>query len=1037
MTFAVVATLYVAGAELAWRMFGAADIGLAFFPPAGVTFAALVVSPRSRWYAVISAVVLAEVAVDMQHDLSSSVAFGYAFANSIEPVVGALLFSEACKRWRIAPTLSRRSGMFVFLACGTVAGPVFGGIVGGAVRALHSNAGWFEAGYHWAAGDGIAVLVVGGPILCLRDAAWPESAKRYVEAFGGLVVSVTISLLSFWFWTVPPSFLILPVLAWAATRFGVPGLAVTGFIVAFSANVSTAAGRGPFAALEMSSQGQLSLLQLFVAANILIGWFLALETNERAAAIEGRTSAIEAQRRAELAASLGGLSVTLAQVSSPVEVCRLVSDYVSESFDANLVAVEFRDDTQDHAATTESQEHPGPHAMRLGEPLWFSSRDDLVSRYPSAQFASGEWPEALAALPLAGGPQPVGFLLVGRDRAAPFDPAERAGLAAVASIASQAIDRSKLFTAEIQARLHAEILREHANRAAAAVLPRDVAVVTGRSIHDALGSTGYAVAIRERNSLVVHFVHGGDNPVEQKWHRSPLERDTPLHETVRSGKAAEIHGFVGRSGRYTADVVAALQYFESVYFWPLPNCAGAIAIGFAEERHLTGAETDLLEAIGSQHGESLQRAVLHENVQRRSLNSEALQELATVLAAATSPPEMAEIIVSHAHRTTGAQYSQIGLVDRERSVIELYHGDSLVEAVRQDWPSAPLDSPIPIATAIRERRNVIVNSREQLAREYPAVVDAAERSGYMSVVTVPIVSGNDGTVMGTLSVAWEKPHSVDSGIVEVVEDICRRLAGALDRAAHAQRLSRLAEREHATATLLQRALLPARLVSHPRASFAAQYVPSDETLLVGGDWYETVTLPDGRIAVAVGDIVGHGLEAAAMMGQMRTAFAALAAGSDTPTALLEQLDGFARSTQSLSTIAIAFLDPGLGSVSYVCAGHPPILCIPKGGASYFLDDGRSWPIGVHHTDPRPEAGHVRLSTGDKLLVYSDGLIERRGEVIDLGFNRLRSVADRFGSASPVDFCNLVISEFVDCRPPGDDVVALVVELLPPNADSSS
>ena len=165
-------------------------------------------------------------------------------------------------------------------------------------------------------------------------------------------------------------------------------------------------------------------------------------------------------------------------------------------------------------------------------------------------------------------------------------------------------------------------------------------------------------------------------------------------------------------------------------------------------------------------------------------------------------------------------------------------------------------------------------------------------------------------------------------------------------------------------------------------------------LEVGGDWYDAFELPDGRIALTVGDVVGHGLAAAAAMGQVRTALAALADHAAGPGELLERLDGFlARSkTTDFATVCYAVIDPATGILDYASAGHPPMLVVSPAGETIWLDQAQSGSA-LAATSPhaRPHASTL-LEPGSLLVLYSDGLVERRGERLDDGLRRLAAAA---------------------------------------------
>jgi serine phosphatase RsbU (regulator of sigma subunit)/integral membrane sensor domain MASE1 len=242
--------------------------------------------------------------------------------------------------------------------------------------------------------------------------------------------------------------------------------------------------------------------------------------------------------------------------------------------------------------------------------------------------------------------------------------------------------------------------------------------------------------------------------------------------------------------------------------------------------------------------------------------------------------------------------------------------------------------------------------------------------------------------------------------------------------------------EHDVAVSLQRALLPERLVRHADVAVAAIYRPSDERLEVGGDWYDTLMLPGGRIGVAVGDVVGHGLEAAAAMGQLRTAVAALAPDCASPTQLLEQLDDFAKRSNGMrySTACYATLDPASGAVEHASAGHPPILLVDARGACRFLTAGVSWPL-CAADDPRVPHGSLVLEPGATLVLYSDGLVERRGVAIDVGLEELRAAAQRSSGLDVEDLCEALVRELLEGRVIQDDVVVLAIRAVATTAAS--
>ncbi len=247
------------------------------------------------------------------------------------------------------------------------------------------------------------------------------------------------------------------------------------------------------------------------------------------------------------------------------------------------------------------------------------------------------------------------------------------------------------------------------------------------------------------------------------------------------------------------------------------------------------------------------------------------------------------------------------------------------------------------------------------------------------------------------------------------------------RAEEALRAREAEEREIAVG--LQRALLPARLTMPVGISCAARYEAGGEALEVGGDWYDAFELADGRVAVTVGDVVGHGLAAAAAMGQLRTALAALSEEAASPADLLTRLDGFLARTRStdFATVCYGVLDPTSGVFEYASAGHPPILLVERSGRTSWLDAASSPPLTGRHGRPRRQATVV-LPVGALLVLFSDGLIERRRAPLAEGLERLARAAALIADASTAEVCDILVSELGLDSARTDDVALLAVRL---------
>ena len=267
------------------------------------------------------------------------------------------------------------------------------------------------------------------------------------------------------------------------------------------------------------------------------------------------------------------------------------------------------------------------------------------------------------------------------------------------------------------------------------------------------------------------------------------------------------------------------------------------------------------------------------------------------------------------------------------------------------------------------------------------------------------------------------------------EEASRAAVEASARAREAERERRL---EHQIAVRLQQALLPEIPLQHPHASIAARYEAGSEAMVVGGDWYDVMTLPDGRIGITIGDVVGHGLEATTAMGRLRTAVEVLTLHTDSPGQLLAYLDQYANGSDGIdfATVCYSILDTISGKFTFASAGHPPMLLISPAGEARWLEEGLSPPLHDSFIAGRAEAT-VYLEPGSLLLGYSDGLVERRDEDLNAGLDRLlertRELADR-----PVEeICDLLVKEMGVASARGDDVVVLALRYHPAEAGEPS
>ncbi|MGV9727726.1 SpoIIE family protein phosphatase [Streptomyces albogriseolus] len=231
------------------------------------------------------------------------------------------------------------------------------------------------------------------------------------------------------------------------------------------------------------------------------------------------------------------------------------------------------------------------------------------------------------------------------------------------------------------------------------------------------------------------------------------------------------------------------------------------------------------------------------------------------------------------------------------------------------------------------------------------------------------------------------------------------------------------DQQREAAIALQRAILgPARLPD----GFAVRYEPASRPLEVGGDWYDTVTLPDGRIGIVVGDCVGRGLEAASVMGQLRSACRALLLQDPSPGRTLAALDRFAAGVAGAvcTTVFCGVLDPATGELTYSSAGHPPGVLVHRDGTVRLLEEGRALPLAVRPGRTRPEAT-CALPARATLLLYTDGLVERRRLPLSTGIQRAGDAVQEGRDLPVEDLAGAVMARLAPAGGYDDDVALLL------------
>jgi GAF domain-containing protein/anti-sigma regulatory factor (Ser/Thr protein kinase) len=449
---------------------------------------------------------------------------------------------------------------------------------------------------------------------------------------------------------------------------------------------------------------------------------------------------------------------------------------------------------------------------------------------------------------------------------------------------------------------------------------------------------------------------------------------------------------------------------------------GVLHVGSLTPRRFTERESALLQLGADRAALALDHARLFEAERSARRDAEtALRELSDVQSVTDAAlgelnlDDLLRVLLERVAEMLDADTAAILLLDPERAELVARAAKGLEEEVERG-----LRIPVGRGFAGRvaaERRAVALDDVEHADVLNPLL----RERGVKSLLGVPLLG--DAGVVGVLHIGTLRHRRFSERDARLLQIVADRAAIAIERA-------RVYEREHSIAETLQRSLLPDRLAELPGVDVAARYLAPAAAADVGGDWFDAIALPDGRIGVAIGDVVGRGLPAATLMGQLRNALRAYAIEGREPAAIAELLNRLTREAQPGATATMIYLvhTADTDSIDLVNAGHLPPLLVDPSGEATFVETTRAVPLGAtRHTVYSEDSFEV--GPGSTLLLYTDGLVERRDEDLAAGLERLRAVA----AGEPTEAatrCDAVVDRLLVRRASADDVAVLAFRPLP-------
>jgi PAS domain S-box-containing protein len=551
-------------------------------------------------------------------------------------------------------------------------------------------------------------------------------------------------------------------------------------------------------------------------------------------------------------------------------------------------------------------------------------------------------------------------------------------------------------------------------------------VVTSEAA-DAVGATVASLSLLvDEDTLALAGLRGGLDGAVARWTRYSIHDATPAGDVVRSGTPLVLLGQEAIHERYP-DLERAAEGERSMIVLPLRSAGRTLGVttwSFPGRRRVEVAEMEAYAVIADSCAQAIERIRAQEESARQSARVQFLADSTTKLSESldyqSTLVEVARMVVPDF-----ADWCAIDVVRDERLhrlAVEHVDRDKVALAVELErrYPADP--SAGGVWDVIRSAETVLVAelTDDMIA---PSAKDDEHLRLLLalqlrSVVIVPLIAR--GVVLGAMTLVMaESERRYAEADLAFVEDLGRRAGIAIDNSDLYTETLEAAER-------LQRAVLPEIPEVIPGWEVASCYSPSGRTE-VGGDFFDVLPQPDGRLVACVGDVMGRGVRAAASMAQVRAAIRAYVAVDPDPMRVVGLLDRLfeAYDVAQLVTVLYLLADPRQGRLTMLNAGHPPPVVLRADGAAEQLSPPAGPPLGTGGGERR--ATTVPLAPGDLVLAFTDGLVERRGEDIDVGQLRvLRGVTELADGHLP-DRLEHVVDRIRD-HTRSDDVAALALRL---------
>jgi len=423
--------------------------------------------------------------------------------------------------------------------------------------------------------------------------------------------------------------------------------------------------------------------------------------------------------------------------------------------------------------------------------------------------------------------------------------------------------------------------------------------------------------------------------------------------------------------------------------------------------------------------ESRMRQAEQEAAERTAAKRAArIQELASSLAEAVTSLDIFAAVADRVLPPFGASGLIIQVVEdgRMRTVGAVGYSQPFLDLI-----NGPVPDFTPAADALAGRQPSFISSADEYMRRYPATADLLTVCGKQAWAYLPLVVS--GRVLGLCVVSFDRPRVLTDAERALMTTLSGLIAQALERA-------RLFDAEHARSQALQRALLPRQLPDLPAVTVAAKYLPAGRGMDVGGDWYDVIPLSADRVALVIGDVMGHGLPEAVIMGRVRTALQTLSNLELPPDEILAHLNDLVcgLGDDSFVTCLYAIYDPTTSSCTVARAGHPPPAVVCPDGAVHFAQADGNPPLGV--AEPPFEVSELRIPDAALLVLYTDGLIDSTSCDPGVGMGRMAELLRVLQAEGPDRMCDSLTRALLpDDQQRADDAALLVARVRATASDA--